>query len=222
MHEDISHVLTEDGSSTLYSARFDQHYHSVHGAIAESMHVFIEAGLYALPIGKETVSVLEMGFGTGLNALLTCLNKGTRKIFYTGIEAYPIGLEVWSELNYTDSLFVQDASHLLEQLHQSPWNEVVPIAEGFLLNKVRCLLEEFVPERTYDLLYFDAFAPGSQPELWAESVWPRLYEMMNPGGIFVTYSSKGTVRRGLMAAGFEMEKIPGPPGKREMLRGRRR
>lgn len=221
MSEKLSHIITEDGSSTLYSSRFDQHYHSTHGAIQESMHVFIEAGLNALPQDKRMINVLEMGFGTGLNALLTLLNKGTREIFYTGIEAYPVKGENWTILNYATALNYDYATVFLQQLHESPWDTVIPITKGFLLNKVNCLLKDFSASESYDLLYFDAFGPGSQPELWEESVWPKLYELMNPGGIFVTYSSKGTVRRGLIAAGFEMEKIPGPPGKREMLRGRK-
>jgi len=217
--EDIRHIITHDGSSTLYSARYDQHYHSIHGAIQESMHVFIEAGLRALPEHLTEVAILEMGFGTGLNALLTLVHNAGKQLHYTGLETIPLNWEQAYNLNYIQELKLPEAGEWFQAIHHAAWNETVAIKPDFSLEKLQCQLQDFAPERGYDLLYFDAFAPTSQPELWEPGIMQQLYDWLNPGGIFVTYSAKSSVRKGLIAAGFDVSKLPGPPGKREMLRG---
>ncbi|MEL7529930.1 MAG: tRNA (5-methylaminomethyl-2-thiouridine)(34)-methyltransferase MnmD [Bacteroidota bacterium] len=215
---EIKHIITNDGSSTLYSPQYDEHYHSVHGAIQESMHVFIRMGLDALPLERKEIRILEMGFGTGLNALLSLLHRKDRKVHYTGLEAIPVASEMAAALNYPDKLGEPALKTPFMALHEAIWEEPSIISPGFSLVKHHTRLEIFQAEEGFDLIYFDAFAPNSQPELWTEDIMRRMYRMMRPGGIFVTYSAKSSVRRGLQSAGFRVEKLPGPPGKREMLR----
>ena len=216
----IKHIITRDGSSTLYAPDFDEHYHSLHGAIQESMYVFIEKGLNELA-HLEQVSVLEMGFGTGLNALLTYLETPGKTIHYTSVELYPLVDEQVNLLNYANELSNPEASEVFLRLHQAKWEDYQPIGNHFHLKKIKAEFEHFQTQDKFDLVYFDAFAPAVQPELWSDEIMQRMYDRLNPGGIFVTYSAKGSVKRGLMKAGFLVEKMPGPPGKREMLRGRR-
>lgn len=217
----IQHILTSDGSSTLFSPVFNQHYHSIHGAIQESMHVFIQAGLHALPDSSDQFRIFEMGFGTGLNALLTHLHRGQRQIHYLGVEAYPIESEHVLQLNYPSQLEIPEVAPIFQQLHQSPWGEPVDIEPGFICEKHHTTLDKFLFSDKIDLIYYDAFAPTSQPELWTEEVMAQMAAILSPGGIFVTYSAKSSVRRGLQDAGLIVEKIPGPPGKREMIRARK-
>lgn len=216
----VEHIITKDGSSTLYSPGFDEHYHSVHGAIQESMHVFIRSGLDLLR-DKACVKILEMGFGTGLNALLTYFCAGNQQIDYSALEAYPLVYEQVELLNYPAESKFPDASGVFRLIHEAEWGHPAVISEKFTLEKIHIRLEEFRTEKKFDLIYFDAFAPTSQPELWEDVILAGIYQMVSPGGIFVTYSAKSSVRRGLISAGFVVEKIPGPPGKREMLRGRK-
>ena len=214
------HFITKDGSSTLYSEQFDEHYHSVHGALQESMHVFIESGLHALPAEKSRVSILEMGLGTGLNALLTYLHKGNREVRYMALEAYPISAKMVDTLNYTEETGQRDAAHVFRKIHEMPWESWQNLGPDFDLFKHQTKLEAFSPKNRFDLVYFDAFAPNTQPELWTAEIFSKIYEILNPDAILVTYSAKGSVRRAMQSAGFTVEKIPGPPGKREMLRAR--
>lgn len=235
-------VLTADGSHTLFSERFGQSYHSLHGALDESRRVFIELGFEAklpgiVPRGVKTsgkltgkLAVLEMGFGTGLNALLTWLEaeKARIPVHYTALEAYPISPEEAAALNY-DAVLGTDR---LATLHGAAWGEDVALSEFFTLRKEHTTLEEWLrrvwlepqtcspnaTEQTFDLIYFDAFAPRTQPELWTPEVFSALAGMMRPGGVLTTYSSKGSVRRALQQAGFRVEKHPGPPGKLEVVR----
>lgn len=216
----VEHIITRDGSSTLYAPGFDEHYHSVHGAIQESMHVFIGSGLNILE-DRTSVSIFEMGFGTGLNALLTYLYANGKHIHYTGIEAFPLSVEQVKEVNYPAETGHADATRIFLQLHQAAWEEDVVMSDFFTLHKIQGRLEEFNSDRKFDLVYFDAFGPNSQPELWEEPILEKIYHFLNPGAVFVTYSAKSSVRRGLLKAGFQVEKIPGPPGKREMLRATR-
>ena len=212
------HKLTKDGSSTLYAPRFEEHYHSTHGAVQESLHVFLEMGFKAIPHSKEPLRIFEVGFGTGLNALLTALFSNGKEIHYTSIEAYPLHWESVKQLNYA-TLLGQHSQPLLEKLHESPWEKDVEILPNFVLNKTKKLLQDYDPGNRFDLVYFDAFAPDTQPELWEPGIFQKIYSWCEPEAILVTYSAKGAVRRSLKSVGFEVEKVPGPPGKREMLRG---
>jgi tRNA U34 5-methylaminomethyl-2-thiouridine-forming methyltransferase MnmC len=210
-------VTTEDGSHSIYVQAFDEHYHSVHGALTESQHVFIEAGFKQLK--KSQIRILEMGFGTGLNAFLTFIeaNKSDIAIHYTGIEKYPLERIITDSLNY-ESIIDPDWKGILNLIHDSQWQKEVLIKPGFILKKIQCDMHEMAEVDEFDLVYFDAFAPEKQPELWTEDLFNHIFQSMRSNSILTTYSSKGTVRCNLEAAGFRVEKIPGPPGKREMTR----
>lgn len=183
------------------------------------MHVFIEAGLRQIPIEKEFISILEIGFGTGLNAWLTRLeNTGNnRKIAYTTLETNPLEEPLITALNYTRESSVSDAVSFSE-LHQAAWDVPVQLDAFFELYKVQKSLQQFVPDRTFDLIFFDAFGPPVQPEMWTVELFSKLYGVSNTGALLVTYCAKGQVRRDLQSAGWVVERLPGPPGKREMLR----
>ncbi|MCC7222283.1 MAG: tRNA (5-methylaminomethyl-2-thiouridine)(34)-methyltransferase MnmD [Chitinophagales bacterium] len=214
-------IITADGSHTLFAPQFDEHYHSVHGAIAESEHVFLNAGFAHLPQHLPLVRILEMGFGTGLNAFLTCLaakNQG-RTVCYTAIEAYPIAIEQALRLNYAEQLGLPNQQPLFEALHRAAPNQQVAIQPHFCFcQQVGDLLSTELPDAHYHLVYYDAFAPTSQPELWTSAVFEQLYHALLPQGILVTYCAKGSVKRALRAVGFVLETLPGPPRKREMTR----
>lgn len=214
-------IATADGSSTISIPEMKVTYHSTHGAIRESLHVFIEAGLkYALP-GKPSVSILEMGFGTGLNALLTLMEAQHKPVHYTAIELYPLEPEQINALNYCQQLNYMELQPIFEQLHKADWEKEITITNDFTLWKSGTNLLAFEmpqPGQFFDIIYFDAFAPSAQPELWTSSVFEKLFAMLSPGGFLVTYCSKGDVRRAMHSAGFKVEKLPGPPGKREMVR----
>lgn len=217
-------IQTADGSHTVSIPEMNVTYHSVHGAIQESRHVFIEAGLAYLSGRLEQPGILrifEMGFGTGLNAFLTAIKatEAQTEIHYTAIETSPLFLEEVTTLNYTEVLGHRD---LFQQLHQSNWNDETVINEFFTIEKQRLSLLDFTTSNRFHLIYFDAFAPSAQPELWTKEIFEKLFAAMLPGGMLVTYCSKGDVRRAMMAAGFTVEKIPGPPGKREMVRAEKR
>lgn len=212
---------SEDGSSTLYRADLDEHYHSFHGAIQESRHVFMEAGLKALA-PKGDFSVLEVGFGTGLNALLTLCEKpeGTR-VYYRAIEKYPVPKALSAQINYPGLLGGPEVLDWFRAMHNAEWNADVGVHPEFVLHKHLGALEDFKTAQRFDLLYFDAFAPDKQPELWSTNIFAALFACLKPGGIMTTYSAKGAVRRSLQEVGFEVERLPGPPGKRQMLRARK-
>jgi len=215
----VTPVISKDGSTTLWAPDFDEHYHSLHGAVTESLHVFIESGLKpALERTEGAIHIFEMGFGTGLNALLTYFHRGDREIYYKGIEKYPLMKEAYQALNFGEQMEEDQAQELLMAMHEVDWNAWVELKEGFQLHKVRGDLLDFEAESAFDLIYFDAFAPTSQGHLWTQEVMDKLYKFCRPGAVMTTYSAKGDVRRAMQAAGFEVEKIQGPPGKREMLR----
>lgn len=209
--------ITEDGSHTLYVPELNEHYHSIHGAVQESMHVFIKSGLHYFKHKKE-LSIFEAGFGTGLNALLTLAEcENTRQIInYTSIEKYPITNNEIEALNYHD--LVPGFSQEFKKLHTAPWESFAKITSNFKLLKVENDLVNYEHATNYDLIFFDAFAPDLQPDLWSEKIFSALYQHLKPGGVLVTYSAKGFVKRNLKASGFTITKIPGPPGKREMIR----
>jgi len=214
-------VKTLDGSLTLYFAALDEHFHSTKGAVQESMHVFIKNGFDFIEEkgGKQQIEILEVGFGTGLNVLLTLLRyKNIRsRVSYTAIEKYPLSLEIIKQLNYTEYVDTKIGKKLLE-MHQQSWGQWHSIEETFLLRKLETDFCNYIPDRTYDLIYFDAFAPDKQPEMWSETVFQRLYDHLNDQGGLVTYSAKGLIKRRLKSVGFAVETLPGPPGKREMIR----
>lgn len=211
-------MVTADGSSSIYLPDFDEHYHSSHGAVQESKHVFMKMGWEKVISGKAHVDMLEIGFGTALNAWLVyeALRnaEATTSVHYTSLEAYPVSIDDAKQLNYTSA---PDQPEFL-RLHEAKWNESVAISERFTLEKLEITLQEFNALRAYDLVFFDAFAPRVQPEMWTQEIFDRMFALMKAGGILVTYCSKGDVRRNMIASGFTVEKVPGPPGKREMLR----
>jgi len=204
-------IKTEDNSSTLFSERFKEHYHSTFGAVNESQHIFIDAGLKSL--AKVEISIFEMGFGTGLNALLSLnyAKANSIKINYHTIEKYPVSKDVYEKLSFSkDESFIK--------LHSSKWGVNIQLSDSFILNKQEVGLQDFEHKIFYDLVYFDAFSPDIQPELWTEEVFRNLYNHMNNGAVLMTYSVKGIVKRALKASGFTIEKLPGPIGKREILK----
>lgn len=216
-------IITADGSVTIAIPQLHVTYHSKHGAIQESMHVFIEAGLKPLLNQQETINLFEMGFGTGLNALLTLIEaeKHQQKINYQTVEAFPLEKEIVAGLNYCEQLHQPQLKPLFEQLHASPWNQSINLTPWFTLQKDHTTLFNLSTAQLFNLIYYDAFAPNAQPELWTVDAFTQLFNMLTAGGILVTYCSKGDVRRAMQAAGFSIEKIPGPPGKREMVRARK-
>lgn len=196
----------------------DENYHSTHGAIQEALHVFIENGLKTLD--KKTVSIFELGFGTGLNALLTLqyAQQNSINIFYHGIEAFPIEKELIDSLNYVELTGAKFQSEF-ELLHQSTWSEKNQISLKFELLKTQSKIEDFkLNKEKYDIIYFDAFGFRAQPEMWELSILEKMYHMLNRGGVLVTYAARGQFKRDLKTLGFEVESLPGPPGKREMTR----
>lgn len=211
-------VLTADGSHTLLNTALNEHYHSTHGAIQESNHVFIKMGFGEISKLKESISILEIGFGTGLNAYLTLLknSSSSKTIDYTGVEAFPIAQEKASCLNYPQLLLNKNSDELFSLLHSSLWNVPIELTKQFTLTKISKGINELELENKYDLIYFDAFSPAVQPELWTVAIFAKLFACLNPGALLVTYCAKGEVKRTLRKAGFRVEGRPGPPGKREI------
>ncbi len=215
-------IVTADGSHSFYLEEMDEHYHSKHGSIAESNHIFIEAGLKQKSAEKSNFKLLEVGMGTALNVWLSALAlKGSGlKVNYTAIEAFPLSLDEVQNLNYPNLL--GESRALFNKIHQSAWEAPVQLTEELSLLKKQASLQSLSLEQAYDLVYFDAFAPEKQPELWEEAIFRKLHDSMTKGGLLVTYCVKGVIRRRLKAIGFEVEKLAGPPGgKREMLRARK-
>ena len=219
-------IVTKDGSHSVAIPEWQVFYHSIHGAIPESLHVYIAAGWrywWAQQTAASQCVVFEMGFGTGLNALLTLIETEQiqQKIMYETVEAFPLETAIVQQLNYCDALHRPDLKPVFELLHLCEWNKAITITDNFTLRKIHSSLSNFTTDQPVDIIYYDAFAPAAQPELWTEPVFQQLYSLLAPGGILVTYCSKGIVRRTLLAAGFRVENIPGPPGKREMIRAMR-
>ena len=208
---------THDGSDTLYVPELNEYYHSIHGAVNESVHVFINSAFSFHP-GKD-ISVFEMGLGTGLNAFLTMIRawEERRKVVYEALEKYPLSPEIINQLNY-NKLFSGAEAQWLEQIHLCPWGERVHLTNFFSIRKIKADLVSYQFDNRFDIVYFDAFAPDKQPELWTLDIFQHLFDSMCSGGVLTTYSSKGSVRRNMISCGFRVEKIAGPPGKREILR----
>lgn len=213
-------ITTADGSKTIQIEEWDEQYHSKHGAIQEANHVFIKHGLYEVAKELNKISILEIGFGTGLNAFITYLEAEKLKvnINYVGVEAYPISSEELSALNYADLLSKKNDS-VFKKLHQVSWEAEHIINKNFSLTIRKQFFEDIKDIEKYNLIYFDAFGARVQPELWTETIFKIMYNALKPKGVLVTYSAKGSVRRAMQSVGFTVERLEGPPGKREMLRG---
>jgi tRNA U34 5-methylaminomethyl-2-thiouridine-forming methyltransferase MnmC len=216
LQQRVQLVQTSDGSQTLSVDGGVEHYHSTNGAIAEALHVYINAGLAPF-LGRE-VNVFEVGFGTGLNAMLTyqfAVSNGT-KVSYTSIERYPLPLELTAKLTYPEQVGL-DREKYFNALHCAPWNSKVELDSYFSLQKIEGDLVEYSPSSGIDVVFFDAFAPDLQPQLWSLSIFEKVYKAMNEGGVLVTYSSKGFVKNNLRESGFDVKRLQGPKGKRHMI-----
>jgi len=217
-------ITTADGSKTIQIEDWNEQYHSTHGALQEAQHVFIKHGL--TPVfnnSKEKyhkVAILEIGFGTGLNAFLTSIeaDKQAQMVNYVGVEAYPVSEVEIENLNYSELLDSKDSNVKFVALHDCSWEEKHTISSYFELSKRQMKFQEIVDVDRYNLIYFDAFGARVQPELWTEDIFKIMFQALKTDGILVTYSAKGSVRRAMQAVGFIVERLPGPPGKREMLR----
>ncbi len=212
---------TKDGSTTLFVPALNEHYHSVNGALQESEHVFIRAGLQYSWLQATELTILEIGFGTGLNALLTLQQTllQQKRVYYHTLEKYPLAPAVIAEMHFEQFILNPELLDYLLPLHAAPWNEPKAVTPFFTLQKLAADLEFHVfPANAYDLIYFDAFAPEKQPELWTDAIFQELFGATKPGGILVSYCAKGSFKRNLKAAGFTVEALPGPAGKREMTR----
>lgn len=216
------HIITDDGSSSIYLPEWEEHYHSKHGAIQEAYHVFIKNGLDLFK-NKSKISILEIGFGTGLNCFISYLETQKRNldINYEGVEAYPLRLEEVGQLNYIEKLNAINEKDIFKQIHQIEWGVKQHISSNFSLIKRKQFFKDIDDQDKFDLIYFDAFGARVQPELWTELIFTKMYNCLKKNGILVTYSAKGSVRRAMQSIGFLVERLPGPPGKREMLRGKK-
>ena len=208
-------IETSDGSNSIFNAEINENYHSSFGAIQESQHIFINAGLNV--VNKQEISILEVGFGTGLNALLALdwAIKNEKKINYLGVEAFPVSPEIISQLNFPEKLFLDKS--LFEKLHSGKGSKIKINDMFSILVQHQTIQEIDLPENQFDVVFFDAFSPEVQPELWEISIFKKIAAAMKLGGVLTTYSCKGIVKRALLSAGFSIEKIPGPPGKREFV-----
>ena len=217
--------ITTDGSVTLYIPEIDEHYHSTNGAVTEAMHVYITEALRKRLAAEDVkeIRLLEIGFGTGLNTFLTLIEAITKDVTirYTTLELYPLNTELIRELNYTE-LVNPEFEKYFEMIHSAEWGREVKICDNFYITKLNTDLKDFVSEELFDVIFFDAFAPEKQPEMWNDGIYEKMFSHCSDNGILTTYCAKGVVRRGFRDAGFTMERIPGPPGKREMLRANKK
>lgn len=218
-------IITSDGSSTIHLPDWNEQYHSKHGAIQEAYHVFIKKGFefYLNEVqsdNEKNLAILEIGFGTGLNTFITFLEglKVNIQIDYVGVEAYPVAEEEIMLLNYVKELDAQDKEVVFNTIHNVSWEEKHMITNQFSLTKRKQFFQDIVDNDVFNLIYFDAFGARNQPELWTEEIFAKMFKALRLNGVLVTYSAKGSVRRALQTVGFEVERLEGPPGKREMLR----
>ncbi|SNQ42939.1 tRNA (5-methylaminomethyl-2-thiouridine)(34)-methyltransferase MnmD [Cellulophaga lytica] len=211
-------ITTGDGSKTIQIEDWNEQYHSIHGAVQEAYHVFIKHGLSLFK--DESVSILEIGFGTGLNAIITAIEapKSNLNIDYTGVEAYPVEAEEVAELNYIVQLNASNFEDVFNKMHNVSWEVKTEILPNFNLLKREQNFLDITDKEAYNLIYFDAFGARVQPELWTENIFGIMHNALQTNGVLVTYAAKGSVRRAMLAVGFKVERLPGPPGKREMLR----
>lgn len=211
-------IQTLDGSTTIHIKEWNESYHSKHGAIQEAQHVFIKNGLSLFE--NKNVSILEIGFGTGLNAFITYIEskKLSQKINYTGVEAYPISSEELLSMNYIDELRANHYSGVFEQMHESEWEIAKELDADYVLTKRKQFFQDIDDVEKYDLIYFDAFGYRVQPELWSTDIFRKMFSSLKENGVLVTYAARGVVKRSMIEVGFVVEKLTGPPGKREMFR----
>ncbi len=209
-------IITSDGSTTIHLPDWNEQYHSKHGAIQEAKHVFIKNGLDI--ISDKNISILEIGFGTGLNCFITFLET-SKNVDYIGVEAYPVDENEIKKLNYISELNAENQTTIFDKIHSVSWEEKHQISDNFSLTKRKQFFEEISDKNKFDLIYFDAFGARVQPELWTENIFERMFKALKNNGVLVTYSAKGSVRRAMQSVGFSVERLEGPPGKREMLRG---
>ncbi len=210
-------IITKDGSHSLFSQKHGVSYHSKFGAIQETQHVFIDAG-FRFKIPTSSLSILGIGFGTGLNALMTFLEskKHNIDINYVGIEAYPLSIETINEFNFSEIL--KEDESIYRNIHELDWEKSHALNDHFQLTKMKMLIEDIDFKNQFDIIYFDAFGPGAQPDLWEVPILQKMYDALKTNGVLTTYCAKGSVKRGLKKVGFTIEALPGPPGKREMTR----
>lgn len=215
-------IITGDGSKTIHIPEWNEQYHSKHGAIQEAYHVFIKNGLSLF--SNSEIKILEIGFGTGLNALITRIEskKAKLKVNYTGVEGYPVSLKELQSLNYLEELNATKEKLFFNKMHSSQWGTITQISENFSLIKEQKDFLEIKNKEDFNLIYFDAFGARVQPELWTEKIFKIMYNALKEDGYLVTYSAKGSVRRAMQSVGFLVERLPGPPGKREMLRAQKK
>ena len=220
MKREILHTL--DGSTTIHLPDWNESYHSKHGAIQEAYHVFIKNGL--LLFKDEKISILEIGFGTALNTFITFLEsqKSIQTIDYVGVEAYPISADEVLQMNYVSELNAEKHRSIFEMIHQSSWEEKKSLAPNFYLTKRKQFFDQISDENQFDLIYFDAFGYRVQPELWSTEIFKKMYNALKVNGVLVTYAARGVVKRSMIEVGFTVEKLAGPPGKREMFRATKR
>lgn len=218
-------ITTQDGSKTIQIVEWNEQYHSKHGAIQEANYVYLEKGLhYFLEEKKQEAnqktSILEIGFGTGLNAFLTLLQAEKLKtnVDYVGVEAYPVSSEELMQLNYIEALQAEANIEFFNSLHSVSWENNNQISSHFDLTKKQLLFSEITNVNAFDVIYFDAFGPRVQPELWTEEIFKRMYDALKQNGVLVTYCAQGNARRAMIKTGLKVEKLVGPPGKRHMLR----
>jgi len=212
-------ILTADGSKTIYIPEMDENYHSTNGAFQEAMHVFIQNGIRKR-ISNDEITVFEMGFGTGLNALLTLVEavNSNRTINYIGIEAYPVESELIKEINY-EKLVDEQFTEYFSMMHSLSWEQKHILHPNFTFQKIHLKIQDYQPlNSSVDLIFFDAFGPKVQKEVWTIDVLKKMHDMLKPNGILVTYCAMGQMKRDLKSLGFKVEGLPGPPGKREMTR----
>lgn len=211
-------IITKDGSSTIFIPEWNESYHSKNGAIQEAYHVFIKAGLSELK--KKSINIMEIGFGTGLNAFITYLEakRDNLTIDYVGVEAFPVSQEELKSLNYINELNAKSEGAIFNKFHDLAWNVKNEITSNFKLTKRKQHFQEINDVECFDLIYFDAFGFTLQPELWSEEIFQAMYNSLLKNGVLVTYACRGSIKRAMLKAGFKVEKLPGAPGKREMLR----
>lgn len=211
-------IQTLDGSTTIHLKEWDECYHSKHGAIQEAQHVFIKNGLALFE--NKSVSILEIGFGTGLNAFITFLEskKLQQSIDYVGVEAYPVSADEVLSMNYVAELNAETETAIFQKMHESNWEEQVKLSENFVLTKRKQFFDAIDDIEKFDLIYFDAFGYRVQPELWSTAIFQKMHNALKPQGKLVTYAARGVVKRSMIEVGFTVEKLAGPPGKREMFR----